>query len=130
MNAPVTAKATELQEVERSLDFLITAIIDLDTGPKRHLPPQLGPMSIAELAKEYRWDAPTTEAERFALKVRYDPVREALCFAVRRLGQRLHELGGLSAMRGACDRQEDFPHGMHRVSIIDKRFDGIGDWIA
>lgn len=125
-----TPVLTELQEVNRSFDLLLTAIIDLDMGPKRDLPPSRGAQTMAQIAAEYRWDQPTTDAERFGLKLKHDPVREALCHAVRMLGRRLNEIGGTKAMGDACDRQEDYPNGMRRVSIVDKRFDGIGNWIA
>lgn len=131
MNAPTAAPVlTELQEVERSLCFLMDAIIAIDLGPKRDLPPQPGAMSMADLAKRYRWDAPTTPAERFCLELSDDPVRYALRAAVRKCGKRLHELGGLKAMGEVCDRQEDRPAGMRRIGIIDKWFDGIGGWAA
>lgn len=132
MNAPATTATTELQDLNRSLDLLLTAIVDLDDQPdrQRSLPPHPGAMTIADMAREYRWDVPTTPAERFMLSIKYDPVGQSLRQAVRRCGERLHEIGGLRAMQDACDRQEDLPGGMHRVNVLDKWFDGIGAWAA
>lgn len=130
MSEVATTAASELQVVNRSLDLILTAIIELDERPRRDLPPQPGPRSMAELAEEYAWGRPATVAERFAQRLKYDPVREALCHAVRMLGQRLNEIGGFRALRDACDRQENYPSGMRRVGIVDHRFDGIGEWLA
>lgn len=132
MNAPATTATTELHDVNRSLDLLLTAIVDLDARSRRerNLPRQPGPMSVADMAREYRWNVQTTPAERFTLSIKYDPVGQSLRQAVRRCGERIHELGGLKAMQDACDRQEDLAGGMQRVSIVDKWFDGIGGWVA
>lgn len=49
------------------------------------------------------------------------------------LGKRLYELNSdtnamLEIAEEVADR--DHPHYGHRIDVIDKRWDGIGDWIA
>jgi hypothetical protein len=122
----------EVQVIDRTLDILMDEIIAIDAGQRnpRNLPPHPGAQSIAQIADEYRWDQKTTNAERFVLKLKYDPVREALTHAVRQIGKRLHEIGGMPAMREALEKQEDRPSGYRRICILDHRWDGIGEWVA
>lgn len=137
MNAPASTPAlTDVQIIDGALTMLLDHIIALDLGPRRELPPGAGPMTIGQMSERYRWDQQTTEAERFMLKIMDDPVREALTHALRQCGKRLYEIGGLDAMHEACGRQEDLSNGGRRVSILDKRWDGIGTangrvgWVA
>lgn len=128
MNAKTEAHLTEIQEIEASLDAILTAITLHDEKPRTDGPRVFKTYSIDELMKEFDENQARTEEGRFAHKLRRDPVREALCYALRRLGKRLHEIGGLNAMIEACDRVADMDERRwgKRTSIMDHRWDGIG----
>lgn len=115
--------------IDASLSEILGAICRLDREDRQRRRAIVA-TPISALLDEVAARATFTEAQRFAVDLERDPVREALCYAVRQLGKRLHELGGMDAMRAACDRQEDEPDGMRRVSVIDARWDGIGHWFA
>lgn len=127
MNAMTDATVTEVQQIEASLDTLLAAIILHDQRPRTE-PLEFKSYSLADLSREFEEDQARTEEGRFAHRLRDDPVRAALCYAVRRLGKRLYEVGGLEAMTDACDRvaEMDEAHWGKRTSIMDHRWNGIG----
>jgi hypothetical protein len=60
------------------------------------------------------------------------PISGACGYAIRLLGQRVHELvrdvdGMHVVAERAADRDPD--HWGQRLDIIDKRWDGIGSWV-
>lgn len=129
MNAPVTSLAqTEAQKIEDALDTLLSAIIKHDLRPRPEEPWNLTMYSAGDLAREAIENLARTEEGRFAHRLFNDPVRAALVHAVRRLGKRLFEIGGLQAMQDACDRvsERDPRNWDRRTNIMDKRWDGIG----
>lgn len=130
MNAPIkTPEATELQRIDEALTALLDAIIEHDSRPKPREDRDTYELhSIADLAAAAIENAKRSEAGRFVHRLQTDggPVRYALVHAVRMIGKRLHEIGGLSAMHDAMNHQEDQPRGGWRVAVIDKRWDGIG----
>ncbi len=133
MNALVTAEPSERQAIEASLDTILRAITDHDRERQDALPlakPRI--FSAADLVSEARADAQRTPAARYTRRLAPDPVRAALKHAVRQIGQRLYEIGGMEALQDACERVADLDPANWgtRTDIIDKTWDGIGDWFA
>lgn len=131
MNAPVTTEVAETAQIEAALDFLLTAAIRADRDP--HLLPETGPTSAGALVfqileKMGSW----TRAQREAADLLARPVWELTRQGVTTLGKRLHEIGGARLMHDVCDRVAalDPPHEDRRIDLIDKRWDGIGEWVA
>ncbi len=130
MNAVTETTATELATIHASLDALLGAICEIDTKPRTR------PLGRARPASEWAADVMAefamSEAQRFASRLSREPVREALCHAVRQLGRRLHEIGGIGAMHDAMGYVEDADprNASRRAGILDKRWDGVGGWCA
>jgi hypothetical protein len=127
LNAPVAVpELTEVHKIEDALDAILGAIVKLDEKPRQLRAGDLKSLDMAAILSEIA--IPRTRDESFARKIAREPVREALCYAVRRLGKRLHEIGGLTAMQNACDRVggRDERRWGQRVSIMDARWDGVG----
>ncbi|MET3526174.1 hypothetical protein [Phenylobacterium koreense] len=116
MNALTDTAATEITQIYGSLDGLFDAIIELDARPRRR--PLARIMNAAELIDSAYAELSMTEPQRFASRLSCDPVREALCYAVRQLGRRLHEIGGMRAMHDAMVHIEEIApdDGGRRVS--------------
>lgn len=131
MNAPVTAQATETARIEAALDALLTASIRDD---RERPPSSVGGAIRADVLINEAIERLTTwtPAQREAHALLQRPVSEALRQAVRTLGERLHELGGEDLMLEVCDRVSalDPANEGRRSSIMDHRWDGIGDWYA
>lgn len=131
MNTLTTAIAgTDVQQVEAALDALLTAILAMREESVR---PPRGPVQAGTLAVEYvhrleSW----TPAQRAAERLLSRPVNIALRDAVRTLGVRLHEMGGVKLMTDACYRvaEADPSTTGRRLSVVDAQWDGIGDWIS
>jgi hypothetical protein len=49
--------------------------------------------------------------------------------AIRMLGFALHAVGGVDAMRRACDALDE-KHGGRGISIVDSAWNGIGHWAS
>lgn len=131
MNAPVTALATETAQIEAALDVLLTAAIRAEHDSS--LLPERGPMSAGVLVGELIDKLQTwTKAQRAAADLLARPVWELTRQGVRTLGQRLHEIGGQGLMNEVLYRvsARDPAHESRRIDIMDKRWDGIGDWVA
>jgi len=127
MNAPVTAQATEAAQIEAALDALLTAAIKADRD--RSLMPERGPVSAgAMIGEALERRATWTPAQEAAHDLLRRPVAWALRNAVRTLGKRLFEIGGLKLMSAVCDRVSalDPANEGRRAGIIDHRWDGIG----
>lgn len=76
--------------------------------------------------------AATTEHAEVAEEIIADPVGRSLRLGIEALGERLHEIGGLKAMGAVMtDVVARRPEQeAQRTDIIDKRWDGIGEWLA
>jgi hypothetical protein len=124
--APVITKDEHLALLKLALEASLTARTKHDTreGQRRAKQPaqfKLTPWSyLAEMP---------AEKLRLEAMVR-DPVRYALRKQVRDLGKGLYQvLGNTDAMLDMAEEvaAKDF---QYRMTIIDKAWDGIGDWYA
>lgn len=128
MNAMTDANITEAQQIEAALDALVSAAVaNLRETP---LIPERGPVSVAEGIDEWMALLGGTVAQRQANRLLQRPVSGALRTAIRLLGERLHEIGGMALMHDVCARvsASDPRNEALRVGIIDHRWDGIGEW--
>lgn len=126
MNAHTDAQITEVQRIERALDELLKVALSARAPwPRRH--PH--GISAGDLIREALDGTP---AERAARALLDNPVGEAVRQGVRTLGERLHELGGVQLMQDVLYRVAEIDPAStdHRVSVMDKRWDGIGVWLA
>lgn len=136
MSAPVVTEPGETLAIQASLDTILRAITDHDRAKAEALdrhPGRYKIYSIAELMREGAEQAARTPAGRFTHNLAADPVRAALKHAVRQIGKRLYEIGGIEALRDACERIADLdpPNWGKRTDIMDKTWDGIGgEWFA
>lgn len=127
-DAPARAVVEEVQRIEDALDRLLTACThDFNVrlrGPDR------GPVSADQLSQEFLESLKGTDAQRAAAELYDDPVGEALRQAVHALGERLYELK--ADMIDICYRVAERDRRWHdrRLSIMDHRWSGIGDWMA
>lgn len=130
MTAHTTVPAlTEAQQVEAHLDAILTAIMAHDAQPRKPREPgDLRPINMADMMAALDARQTMTPAGRYVDDLERDPVRGALTYAVRQLGKRLYEIGGLQAMQDACDRvaELDQSNWGRRTSVMDARWDGIG----
>jgi hypothetical protein len=123
-----TITATEVEQIEEALHRLLTAATHTFNVKLRG--PDRGPVSAGTLSAEYMESLSWSEARRDAAELFQDPVGEALRQAVTTLGERLHELG--VDMIDVCYRIAERDPSQHdrRLSIMDHRWSGIGDWMA
>lgn len=131
MNAPVSAVATETAQIEAALDALLTAAIRANRDPS--LLPERGPTPAGVLMGDFLTKLQTwTKAQREAGDLLARPVWEVTRKGVTCLGRRLHEIGGTALMRDVCHRVSalDPANQGRRIDIMDKRWDGIGEWLA
>lgn len=134
MNVAVKPEVTEAAQIEAALDQVLAACIEYLNRP-RDPDATYKVYSLADLAREYAEEQSMTAAQR-ASKRLIDgvdgPVGEALRQAVEVFGQRLHELGGTELMGDVLDRvaERDAANWGRRTDIMDKRWDGIGTWVA
>jgi hypothetical protein len=61
-----------------------------------------------------------------------DPIARSYRLAVKKLGQRLHTLGGIQLMSDVADRVADLrpSHSSRRLAIVDAAFNAIGQWVS
>ena len=103
---------SELRRIEQALHVLLTAC-------EAHQPP----------AAEFRI---LSSAEFLRLSpvesLLDDPVGRSLRLGIKKLGERLHALGGTDAMHRAVNRVAEMRSGFagRRLSVLDHCFDGIG----
>lgn len=116
---------TELENIILALDRLLEAL--WGEREKRGNDPSYE-RSTADRLQGYA--EADTQAGVIATRIIADPVVTAVRMAIERLGDRLHEAGGLNAMSLALDRvcalnpeQESWREG-----VIDRAFSGIGGW--
>jgi hypothetical protein len=128
MNASTKVDVTETQQIEEALHTLVTAAIS-DTGYASNILTRDGPESIGSIIA--RFDAMTAK-ERKAHEIIRRPIGEAVRRAIKTLGERLHEIGGQELMSDVMERvaDRDPRNYSRRVDVLDKRFDGIGNWVA
>jgi hypothetical protein len=103
---------SELSRIEQALDTLLTAI-------ENHQPPtsEIRILSAAEFCKQSPVES-----------LLNDPIGRALRLGIKKLGGRLHQLGGTDLMRSVAERVADMRCGFsgRRLSVMDHAFDGIG----
>lgn len=112
----------EIAGIERALDALLSHAVELDERPKGYQ------SKDAMTWSEIMANMPGSEAAYLARGLIENPVLEALRQAVRALGERLFELGGLALMTDALDRVAELnaDQADYRSAIMDRRWDGIG----
>jgi hypothetical protein len=102
---------SEPSRIESALDVLLTAC-------ENHQPPatEIRILSAAEFCR------------RSVESMLNDPIGRALRLGIKKLGGRLHELGGTNLMRSVAERVADMRRGFagRRLSMLDHAFDGIG----
>jgi hypothetical protein len=102
----------ELCRIEEALDALLTAC-------ENHQPPasEIRILSTAEFCKQSPVES-----------LLNDPIGRALRLGIKKLGGRLHQLGGTDFMRSVAERVADMRDGFfgRRLSVLDHAFDGIG----
>jgi hypothetical protein len=118
----------EIRQIENALDALLSVAVEEDLRPR----PPGGPLrviSFEELAEQ-----PVLSHEQSAVaEIVETPVSGAVRYAIRLLGERIHELtGSTDAMRDIAERVAGRNQSRwgHRIDILDKRWDGIGGWWA
>ena len=117
----------EIEGITMALDALLTAIAaDREAKP--------GDVTVARSAAEMfqSFDWKQTEAQAAARRLVASPVGNALRVAVEILGVRLHEIGGVPLMQRICAQVADLApeSSSWREGLIDRRWDGIGEWLA
>lgn len=119
-----------IETCEEALHALLTALF-AHRSAKASVEPlrTISPASV-------RWhrdigELPSREDSAIAALV-VDPIDAACRQAVRRVGQRLHDLGGFDAMSTAADRmaERDPVRAGRRASLLNHAWDGIGSWHA
>lgn len=129
MNAHTPAIVTEVEKIEDALDQLLTTAIRTDQDRAREPDYDRPPVSLRDSVAAYveRLTA-STPAQRRAHDFLDRPVGEALRQAIRILGERLFEVGGLKLMSDVLYRvaERDRVQEHRRIGIMDRRWDGIG----
>ena len=107
--------------IEAALDALLGAIAE--ARPRKG-----GTYSAGQLAASGLDRFSQTKAQQDAEDLIADPVGRALRNGVRRLGERLHELGGVAKMQDVLDQvsEKDEARLTWRMDVMDKCWDGIG----
>jgi hypothetical protein len=118
--------AQEVAGIEDALHILLTTAIDIDNErASRPRPvPDLSTFKVYTIGQL----ADLVGTKGKAGDIIKNPVGIACRMAVKVLGQRLYEIGGLQLMEEALDRvaERDERWFGRRVDIMDKRWDGIG----
>jgi len=112
----------EIEDIQVALSALIEAALQADADSRR------GQRQRPRILDFDDIDPPREDSADFAR----NPVGTACRFAIERLGRRLHSLGGEDLMENvlgevAClkpNREDLFS------DVLDKAWDGIGEWIA
>ena len=103
---------SELRRIEQALHVLLTAC-------EEHQPPATD-FRILSSAEFVRLSPINSLLD--------DPVGRSLRLGIKKLGERLHHLGGTALMHRAVNRVADMRSGFggRRFSVLDHAFDGIG----
>lgn len=112
--------AREIGRIVAALDTLLAAIEARSIAtPSRAS--RIAVFSVADLARRSPIESMLD-----------DPVGRALRLGIRRLGERLDQLGGFPLMQDITERVADMSprHAGRRLSILDFAFDGVGRWVA
>lgn len=115
------SQTSEQSAIIDALDTLLTAI---SQAPQRKAPfPKM--LTASELMQK-------SEVTLTAEEIVADPVGRSLRLGIEALGERLNEIGGMKAMHAALDEvvSRDPARKSWRANILDKRWDGIGEWHA
>lgn len=127
MNARTKVAPSEAQQIEAALDVLVSAAVanlhERPLTPERDI---RADVAIGEWLDSLEW----TEAQRRASRLLQRPISAAVRLAVRVLGERLYEIGGMALMHDVCERVSaaDPRNEARRAGIIDHRWSGIGNW--
>lgn len=111
----------ELEGICVALDALLTAIREDDE--KRR-----GDHGTGRSANDIAAELTATPAAAAALRLAKSPVGWALRHAVTDLGRRLDEIGGFDAMQAAMSTVAQGADERWREGMLDRRWDGIGEW--
>jgi hypothetical protein len=105
---------SEIGRIERALDMLLTACEDHRANQP---PAEFRIISSAELVR-------LSPVEGLL----DGPIGRALRLGIKKLGERLHDLGGTALMHRVVNRASDMRRGFtgRRLSVLDHAFDGIG----
>ena len=128
MSGPVTVDVTETQQIEEALHTLVSLAVS-DVGYASNPLTREGPESVGSIMRRFN---AMTHLERTASAIVRRPVGEAVRRAITTLGERLQEIGGMKLMGDVLERvaERDPVNYGRRVDVLDKRFDGIGNWVA
>ncbi len=116
----------EIEGIVWALDRILTAYrVELDRQERaKEVTPEM---------PEIDWSHPkVTRAQIVAHALVEDPVGRAMTLAIESLGRRLYEAGGMKAMHdaimavGAMNPEQE----SWREGILDRRWSGIGSWLA
>lgn len=115
----------EFDGIVVALDALLAAIKD---DNERHR----GDLTTPRSAGSMDWTWEETELELSAYDLIRNPVGQALRNAIKLLGERLHERGGIGLMREALDGACTLNAADEgwREAILDRLWSGIGAWEA
>src|SRR5262245_32847144 len=102
--------AREIGRIIRALDLLLTAC-------ERHRNTPIKIMTATELVSMSPVEG-----------LLDDPIGRSLRLGIRRLGERLDQLGGFTLMQAVAERVAG--SSGRRLCIIDHAFDGVGTWVA
>lgn len=116
----------EIDGIVWALDRLLSAYrLELDRqATTREFPPEM---------PEFDWSDPkVTKAQTIAHALVEDPVGRAMTLAIESLGRRLFEAGGMKAMHDALIAVGDMNPEQEswREGVLDRRWSGIGSWMA
>ena len=119
---------TEAQRIEAALHAVLSAAVVADRSPSLLMedgPRTLG-SSVTSVIERFAW----TPAQRRAGDLLDRPVSELCRQSVRTFGERLYEIGGLGLMQDVLYRvaARDPDREARRMAIMDRRWDGIGEW--
>jgi hypothetical protein len=125
---PVLDKAEHVALIKAALEATLSARAEHDIREEERQDQEERLASFKLIPIGDLWQ---TSPEKLRLEgLAKDPVRYALRKQVRELGKELHQvLGNTDAMLDVAEEvaAKDF---QYRMTIIDKAWDGIGDWYA
>ncbi|WP_454762266.1 hypothetical protein [Caulobacter segnis] len=105
------------------MDALLVAIAAAPPSSQKGF--EVSSLSVEALAN-------ASEVELSLRKIVSDPVGQSLRLGLEALAERLFELGGDAAMANALEDvvARDPANEDWRTNLLDKRFNGIGHWMA
>lgn len=124
----INVAISEAQRIEAALHVILTAAVAADRSPSLIL--EDGPKSFSSTVSDVIERLSWTPAQRRAGDLLDRPLSELCRQCVRTFGERLYEIGGLGLMQDVLYRTaaRDPASEARRVAIMDRRWDGIGNW--